>query len=566
MKKVLSAVLAFVMLFSLMAPITATATANDGAYEKLPMIYIRGNGWHLFDENGKEVKTGFDVFGADDEESTLTKETIIETAINILLPFLAGGMLADEWEAYGDALYEELAPLWDYVTLDGDGNTKNGIVADPSAYNFQENVRAYQNTGADGYFDIEDYSFVYDWRLSPYDSVDRLHSYIQKVMKTTKSSQVCLSSRCMGGGLLNAYLERYGHLGHVKKAFYSDVLSNGCAYLSDTFSGKIKLDGKVMQTYLKQLEYCGETGFGAGYTLSELASEFVGRTMDLMTQLGVVDTVLGGFENLYTHLYQEFIPAIVLATGYATYPNSWVSVYEEDMDTALNLVFGSEGSEERQENAGLIEKILYYREHVQKDLPGFYKKISQDYGIKVGVLARYGYVGPPYMESSADLSDALVSLQDASFGATTVNAFTPLSDKYVQEKVDAGLGDYISPDKMVDTSTCAFPETTWIVKNCHHDPGMPFEKIATYFFRYENVTASSNDRNMARFSVYCDGSSTSTGYLANMTEENMADFDWMHAAEQKPTNGSKLKAFIKWLTSLFRFFVKLLKGEISLGK
>ena len=240
--------------------------------------------------------------------------------------------------------------------------------------------------------------------------------------------------------------------------------------------------------------------------------------MDLLTQLGVVDTVLGGFENLYTHLYQEFIPAIVLATGYATYPNSWVSVYEEDMDTALNLIFGPEGSEERQENAGLIEKILYYREHVQKDLPGFYKKISQDYGIKVGVLARYGYVGVPYMESSDDLSDALVSLQDASFGATTVNAFTPLSDKYVQEKVDAGLGDYISPDKMVDTSTCAFPETTWIVKNCHHDPGMPFEKIATYFFRYENVTASSNDRNMARFSVYCDGSTTSTGYLANMTE------------------------------------------------
>ena len=564
MKKVLSTVLAFVMVFPLMIPITATA--NDGAYEKLPMIYIRGNGWHLFDENGKEVKTGFDVFGADDEESTLTKETIIETAINILLPFLAGGMLADEWEAYGDALYEELAPLWEDVILDGDGNTKNGIVADPGAYNFQENVRAYQDTGTDGYYDIEDYSFVYDWRLSPYDSVERLHAYVQKVMKTTKSSQVCLSSRCMGGGLLNAYLERYGHLGHVKKAFYSDVLSNGCAYLSDTFSGKIKLDAKVMQTYLKQLEYCGETGFGAGYTLSELASEFVGRTMDLMTQLGVVDTVLGGFENLYTHLYQEFIPAIVLATGYATYPNSWVSVYEEDMDTALNLVFGSEGSEERQENAGLIEKILYYREHVQKDLPGFYKKISQDYGIKVGVLARYGYVGVPYMESSDDLSDALVSLQDASFGATTVNAFTPLSDEYVQEKVDAGLGDYISPDKMVDTSTCAFPETTWIVKNCHHDPGMPFEKIATYFFRYENVTASANDRNLARFSVYCDGSTTSTGYLANMTEENMADFDWLHTAEQKPTNGSKLKAFIKWLTTLFEFFAKLLKGEISLGK
>ncbi len=561
MKKTISFLLSILMIFSLMAP--TSVLAAEEVYEKIPMIYIRGNGATMYTSDGEEIYTGFEALGAGGEESTLTKEKIIETAVNILLPMLAGGMLADEWEAYGDALYEELAPLWEKVRLDGNGNPQYDTGVSRSELNWSENVRAHQDTGTDGWYDLYDYSFIYDWRLSPYDHVDRLHAFIGKIMAATKSEKVCIVSKCMGGTLLNAYLEKYGHLGHVRRVFYGDTLSEGCAFISDTFSGKVIPNDKAIQTFLKQAEYIGELdNGGVGFVLSEFASELVGRTVDLLTQTGVTDTLLNGIVDLYDRLYQEFIPALVMAAGLATYPNYWACVYNEDLDTALNLVFGKEGSQERKDNAGLIEKINYYHEHVASDLPGLYEKIKS-YGIEVGVLSKYGYVDAPYTTYCEEPSDALVGVTDSSLGATASTIFSTLSDEYIKSRIEKGYGAYISPDKMIDASTCAFPETTWILKNAHHNDNKCFDYLAAYFCRYSNVTVNSNNRNISRFTVL-DNSTEST--MVNMTEENMAGFDWMNIAEQKPTTETKLAALMRWLSTFFSFLTKLIKGEINFGE
>ncbi len=561
MKKLISIILATLMVLSLTAPMSAMAAEHT--YEKYPIIYIRGNGNNIFTPDGERVYTEFEVFTdeSDDDENAITTDTIVETALNILLPFLAGGMLNDEWEAYGDALYEELAPLWDKAVLDGNGNPKYGTQVSQTDLNYWTNQANYDH-GLDGYYDIYDYSFVYDWRLSPYDHVDRLDEFIHGIMDVTGAKQVCIASFCMGGSLLSAYLEKYGGEGYVKKVFYSEVLSNGCSFISDTFSGKVKLNDKAMQTFLKQAEYIGahEDINGVGFALSEMLSEFVGRTMDLFTQTGVIDTVLGGLEGLYSRLYQEFIPAVCLAAGLATYPNYWASVYEEDFDTALNLIFGEEGSELRTEYAGLIEKIQYYREHVSADLPGFYEKISKDYGIEVGVLANYGYLSAPFTEHYGELSDALVGLQDASFGATTSTVFTTLSDDYIQSRIDAGYEYYISPDKQIDASTAFFPDTTWYVKNAHHSNYTGFEKIALSFLRYSNTTNKSNMENMPIFSVYTGDANNP---IVPMSEDNMAPLEFMTTAEQKPTTETKLMSFFRWLTTIFNLIGKFLRGEIS---
>ena len=50
------------------------------------------------------------------------KDDIIETAANILLPFLAEGMLMDKWDNYAKAIYNELSPLFEEMTLDENGN------------------------------------------------------------------------------------------------------------------------------------------------------------------------------------------------------------------------------------------------------------------------------------------------------------------------------------------------------------------------------------------------------------------------------------------------------------
>ncbi len=470
----------------------------------------------------------------------------------------------DKWDNYGDALYEEFAPLFEKAALDGDGNPKFGTGVSPevlaeSEYN-AANIDFKKKDGR--YYLVQQYSFCYDWRLSPYDHVDRLHEYIKAVIKTTGSSEgICIAARCLGGSLLNAYLDVYGHLGHVKRVFYGEVLSNGSAYISQSFSGKFEFDAQHMQMYLKYAEENGMIGF------TDLVSEIVSRSMDLFVQINVVGTVFGGVEELYGKLYKALVPALLLSTGMATMPNYWTCVYEEDMDEALDLIFGKEGSERRKEYAGTIEKIQRYRKNITSDLTGFYDRISKDYGIEVGVLAKYGYLSMPIIEDYDELSDSLIGLKDASFGATCSTATTTLSDEYINARIaeDPENAKYISPDKMVDVSTCYFPETTWIVKNSIHAFDMIFTELGSHFLSHKNLTVE-NDNRVAQFSVYAwSGGNAANCYVKPLTETNGGGFEWIDSVEEKPTTETKLAALIRFFTVIFDFLVKLFRGEISFG-
>ena len=111
--------------------------------------------------------------------------------------------------------------------------------------------------------------------------------------------------------------------------------------------------------------------------------------------------------------------------------------------------------------------MQYEIKSITSDLTGFYDRISKNYGIEVGVLAKYGYLSMPIIKDYDELSDSLIGLKDASFGATCSTATTTLSDEYISSRImeNPENAKYISLDRMVDVSTAYFPETTWIVKN-----------------------------------------------------------------------------------------------------
>ena len=234
--------------------------------------------------------------------------------------------------------------------------------------------------------------------------------------------------------------------------------------------------------------------------------EIIDRTLDLLTQTGVVDTVTGGIEDLYERLWTALMPSFLLASGIATWPSYWTSVYEKDFDAALNLIFGEEGSEGREYFAGLIEKIEYLRERFVKprELQGdenLYKKFEKDYGVEIAVIAGYGLVQAPITESNDLTGDCTVDLYSSSFGATAAGVFDTLSDEYIAEREALGYGEFISPDKKVDTSTCLFPDTTWIIKNKHHDAGSGYEYIAERFCQYKDFTVTNNYKDISRYVI-----------------------------------------------------------------
>lgn len=562
MKKIISIVLVLVMTLSVFA-MPASAVSNKKV--KYPIIFIAGSSVDLVDENQNPVSTGFDVL-TDDDEGELTKEDIITKVMKVMLPFVLEGLPFDKWDTYGDALYEELAPIFEEGQLDGDGNPKFGTGVAQAELD-QWNKNALVDHGKDGTFGYADYKFRYDWRLSPYDVIDDLDKYIDVILDTTDCEKVCLVGRCLGGNVVTAYLDKYGKYKKVAKVVYDEVMSNGSATINDCFSGKIKFSDKHIQAYVAETEFFGQANVGLDIAdVSDILLEVVDRTLDLMTQTGVSATIFGSVELLYERLYIALMPSILLATGIATWASYWTSVCDDDFDAALDLMFGKKGTERRAEFAGLVDKISYLRNHIviPRALEGeanLYKKFVKECDVEIAILAGYGLVQAPITESYDLTGDCTVDLKSASFGATAAGVFDTLSDEYIAEREALGYGDYISPDKKVDASTCLFPDTTWIIKNKHHDELVGYY-IVERFCQYENYTVSNNYRDIERFLI-TEGPDGSLKDFENMTEENCADGEWLNVIEQEPTKETMLASLMRFFTAIFKFIAEFFKGNLD---
>lgn len=563
MKKLIALTLSILMLFILVAvPVSA---AGNEKHEKTPIIFIAGSSVDICDAEGNIISTGFDVL-TDDDEGDMSKEDLIESIVNITLPFVLEGLPQDKWDNYGKALYEELAPIWDETQLDGDGNAKYGTGVSAAEIKQWDDNALKDRTNVKNFY-LRDFDFRYDWRLSPYDHADRLHAYIKQIIKSTGCKQVALVGRCLGGNVITAYLDKYGDQKLVKKVVYDEVMSNGSVVINDCFSGKIKFSDKHIQAYLLESEYYGKQDVGIDLIgVNDLLLEVAERLFDLLTQLGATQGIFNTVYSLYERLYSAFMPSILLATGIGTWASYWSSLCDKDFDTALNLIFGKEGTESRAAYAGLIEKLNYIRTRIVKTrtLDGdanLYKKFVKEYGVEIGIIAGYGLVNPPIIESVDKTGDIVVDTESASFGATTAGVFDTFPQEYIDKQIAAGKGKYISLDKKIDASTCLFPETTWFIKNKHHDTYHQIKELSEYFTQYTNVTADSNKRNISRFLIV---DKNNIEKAVNMTEDNMADGPWLQQVEQEPTKESKLMSLFKFLASFFDFLTRLFSGQITL--
>ena len=346
MKKIISLLLSLIMLFTVAMPV---AYAAETVNEITPIIFLRGNGEDIHYENGagELVLDEIDqVLGSVEFE----KEGFMKELTNILIPFITKGLPRDEWDECRKAIYNAISPFFDQCIMDGDGNPRLGttISTQAQAENLNPNINNAYNAG--------DLLFRYDWRCDPYDNADLLDDFIDRVLKATGASKVSLVSRCMGGTLFNAYLERYGKDHKVKNVLYGDTLGGGCTILSKLFSGKIEIDGKNTQRYLGQLEYCAEIGQGIGFALPELLDEIVTTTLDLFTQVNVTDVLGDKIEDLYNELLIMIFPALMHATGYATTPNYWACVREEDFDEAFEETFEEGVEDDAIEDAAFEEE------------------------------------------------------------------------------------------------------------------------------------------------------------------------------------------------------------------
>lgn len=544
MKKLLSVFLAAVMVFSLAAP--SFAAELTSWWSQIPVVSIAGDGEPLYDADGNQIFKTTDIlngFGAgeDDEDGG-----VMDAVINILYPFLVEGLLTDNWDNYYNNLYEEIADVFadSLLTKDGDAPEGTGLSQqrkDEVAANLQKDAK--ETWGC--YLDWN-YKFYYDWRLDPLTVADQFHEYIQAVKAVTGAPKVALTGLCLGTNVILAYVAKYG-TDDIHGIAIDGSTVNGMDPLTEAVTGRIAIDGNAIKRMLVDCNV---------YDVADI-DEFIIKTVDLATKSGLLGLVSDFTRSsLYEKLEKGVTSALARATV-LTWPGYWAAVAVDDYDTAIEFVFGEEGSELRTEYAGLIAKLDNYNVTVRQRIPEILKSIK-DANVNLCIIAKYGCQMVPICESADLVGDQLASVTSASFGATTSTVYDTLTEEYIAKRVAEGKGKYISPDKQIDASTCLYPEYTWFIKGNKHSNWSAWETQLMYTVSTADRQLTIDDFSFGQFVVY----DKETNHAVRMTTENCNTEAWEADREKDyPTNFFvKLIDYFKSLAVWVKALIEILFG------
>lgn len=559
-RKSISFFLAITMLIGIWS-VTAYAKTTEWISQSLsdiPVIRISGDGEKLVDENGDKVfhyKDFASILDSGDEEEEEGDSALLESTANILMPFLINGLLNDDWDPYYKNLQKEISELFENSLLDKDGNAQYGTGLRQERIDKMNKVRhndqAWYNADGVKYYVQDRYWFYYDWRLDPIESAAGLKSYIDDILASTGCNEVGIVASCLGTNVVTAYLAAYPEHAaeNIRGIAYDGSVVGGAEMLSEAISGKFNIDAAAINRTLKD---CGAIGMFD-------IDGFINTTLEMLDRTGALDAVIGkGKDWIYYKLVEGVTSALALSTFY-TWPNYWACVSPEDYDTAMEYVFGPEGSEKRTEYKGLIAKLDNYNDVVRSRIPEILTN-AVDSGINFGVISKYGFQTLPICETNYLVSDQFASVGRSSFGATTGTIYNDLSADYIAEREEAGFGKYLSPDGQIDASTCLFPDSTWFIKGSSHSNWSDWELRLLYdIASSEEKVTINNSCWPSQFVVYSytNPDEDSDGEIAVMTTENCDTENW-EADEKVDNPDNKYGKIFVAVTALIKWFIELI--------
>lgn len=429
MKKAVAAILSLVMFLCVVSPaaVAASGKCNCGV---TPTIYVGPLGCADIYENPDSEK-----------EKTLfrpTTETIIKLVFK-LLPAIAVSSVTLNLDYLGDVLIDELNNAFGAMALDGNGNSADNVAAKLELPTDSEH-----GVGLS-------YYFRYDWRLDPVYNAGLLNEYVKHIKELTGHKVVNFRASSMGGVVTLAYFNEYGY-DDVDACIFQCCPLLGTDVAGDLLNRKVALDADRLLAYATD-----------GYPPFDAESTLLYFLFNSLYYSGLVDAVLflGDIvlENLETRVFDEMLTPV-----FGTLLGLWSFVPHESYESAKKINLNPETQ------AGLIAKADYYHYNIQQRAQEILKGAQRN-GVRVMIVAGYNIQRTPLVESMENNSDATVDTKYASAGATVAPLNGTLGKDYVQKNKSCGH-NHVSPDNVIDASTCILPEHTWFIKdmlhsNCH---------------------------------------------------------------------------------------------------
>lgn len=304
------------------------------------------------------------------------------------------------------------------------------------------------------------YYFTYDWRMSLIDTAAKLADAIEQIKADTGYDKVSLVGMSMGGALINTYTTIYG-TGSVCNLTMSSSAFQGLQYIGEIFNGQMEIDGDL---------------------LGELIDDFLSENVQLSSILGysnVYKTLLNDMNTAFKY-DMEGTSALGAADGegtepknkiknnllipyFAYLPGMWTFVPDKYYESAIDYVFGP--TARIGESADLVAKLDMYhlvQANTKNNLTNALKN-----GVTLSIVSHYNTHIAPVTPVSKNLTgDVTIETVGTSAGATTA----PIGEcfEYDYEQALYPEKNYISPDFMIDASTCMFPDYTWFIKDMKH--------------------------------------------------------------------------------------------------
>ena len=534
-KKAISVFLSAITVFAFCAVGVRVSAADHCAYT--PIIHVQGYpGLYATKADGTRYKP---IDGDDDSENTVN-------AVKALIPDLLKAIATNDYDAYCDKAYEEVAKIYAPLAPNLDGTMPEGTGVD-----FSWSASSIPASHGSGTL----YRYVYDTRLSPLDIADDLNAFIETVKAKTGHSQVVLTARCVGTNVALAYLYKYQrpvNYAGIKNAVFVYGGLGGFSHLEHILSGTVKLTDDGVYYFSKN----GFSGFHdfEGFGGGELG-EFLFQTIDLLRTTGGLNVTCQLVNKIYDKVKDKFIARVL--KDYYGVSLTQVSAIVENYEAYKSYVFQEPGDLEKY--AYFIGKADEYHNTVMAQRDAMLKELDA-LGKPVYFIGDYGDQAAPISEEANYAGDSYATLTRQTLGATVSTVSGTLSKSYIAAQKAKGLEKYISPDKQVDASTCLFPDRTFIVKNLHHNVNTPaqYALICRLAYSAEPLTVES----MPEYPQFLNCPSDTASVFVPAKAKNENDTDW-GSYDREAIEGTVgfLKKMIDWITALLQKLYRIFSGQ-----
>lgn len=462
MKKGFKRAISLILCLAMLAGATAvTCYAADGKCNcgHCPLIVLPGinhSPTYLYDENDKPV---MDSKGEKQIGGTLlilnTDDLLKKILPKALFSLLA--TIATQHNIMLDKVaYEAAATAFSIQKCDDEGNYVNNLKTQRWNYPLSQMTEkevewVYRMVPMQRIVDIikANHTYFYTFNLvgDPMQSAKELDEYIDMVKKQTGHDKVDLLPVSLGGTILTAYLDAYGH-----KDINSIVGVVACLNGTDIVADMMARDFNISDEYLHH-EY-----------IPTILKESNGRgTLGYLINCILHILPQAGFNALLTGAMSGLLDTMVLNC-----PQMWAMIpsYRYDALASRYLsakpVLKAKTDRFQQARLNLKQNIL--------------DAVAD--GVKVNFISGSGlafgeemYTFFSIMSSSGKVnSDGIINLSSTALGTTgTVGGATIA--KQAHDNPDYPGYSYLSPDGTIDISTAVLPDNTWVFLKQYHEVG-----------------------------------------------------------------------------------------------